>query len=150
MGANTEMSRLDSIPTEKLNELLQMQGLPAATASDAGKVPVVNDDGAWELGEAQAGAGALIVQSDGDTLDKTWSEIRAAVISGRGVTVLQITDDAETLDESDAVNIYTLIGVAVEEGEYRVGVSKGATTYTFVAQSQDGVLTYDDSDEDVT
>ena len=56
MGANTEMTRLDSLPKEKLDALLALaesaeallalDGLPAVTAEDDGAVLTVVD-GAW-------------------------------------------------------------------------------------------------------
>lgn len=47
MSAATEMSRLDSLPTEKLNSLLSMEGVPKVTSSSNGKVLMV-DDGKWK------------------------------------------------------------------------------------------------------
>lgn len=46
MGAATEMSRLDSLPTETLNKLLTMKGLPNVSSKDNGKVLMVVD-GVW-------------------------------------------------------------------------------------------------------
>lgn len=47
MGADTEMSRLDSLPTEKLNELLSMEGLPSVNSASNGKVLTVVS-GKWK------------------------------------------------------------------------------------------------------
>ena len=47
MGASTEMSRLDSLPTAKLNELLNMEGVPSVTSSSNGKVLTVVS-GTWK------------------------------------------------------------------------------------------------------
>ena len=47
MSAATEMSRLDSLPTEKLNSLLSMEGVPKVTSSSNGKVLMV-DGGKWK------------------------------------------------------------------------------------------------------
>ena len=48
MSAATEMSRLDSIPTEQLEKLLGTEGLPAVKAKDNGKVLMVVD-GEWAV-----------------------------------------------------------------------------------------------------
>ena len=64
MGAATEMSRLDSLPTETLNKLIQLaesaedllalQGLPEVGDDDDGKVLTVVD-GAWAAVDPSAG-----------------------------------------------------------------------------------------------
>ena len=53
MSAATEMSRLDSLPTEKLNELLSMEGVPSVTSSSNGKVLTVVS-GKWKAEEIPA------------------------------------------------------------------------------------------------
>lgn len=64
MGAATEMSRLDSLPTETLNKLIQLaesaedllalQGLPKVGDDDDGKVLTVVD-GEWAAVDPSAG-----------------------------------------------------------------------------------------------
>lgn len=53
MGASTEMSRLDSLPTEKLNSLLNMEGVPSVTSSSNGKVLTVVS-GKWKAANLPA------------------------------------------------------------------------------------------------
>ena len=61
MSANTEMSRLDSLPTATLNKLIQLAesadtllSIPAVSKDDNGKVLTVAD-GAWAAVDPKAG-----------------------------------------------------------------------------------------------
>lgn len=83
MGAATEMSRLDSLPTEKLNELLEMEGVPAVTSSSNGKVLTVVS-GKWkaanlpaELPDYPETAGTYTLQLvvTGDSAALSWESV---------------------------------------------------------------------------
>ena len=85
MGAATEMSRLDSLPTEKLNELLNMEGVPSVTSSSNGKVLTVVS-GKWKANElptelpdypSEAGTYSLklVVSAESSTL--SWEAVEA-------------------------------------------------------------------------
>jgi len=69
--------------------------LPAVTASDAGKVLAVDDSGVWVAQTPASGGGALVVTDTEGTLDKTWTEIHDAMLSGgaviNGESVLMVT-----------------------------------------------------------
>ena len=56
--------------------------LPAVTASDAGKVLAVNNSGVWVAANPSAGGGVLVVTDTDGTLDKTWQEIKDAMLVG--------------------------------------------------------------------
>lgn len=92
-------------------------------------------------------AGALIVMEQNDTLDKTWAEIREAVISGRGVVLLK-AQDSEPLDTSNYIRISTLTTVGFDGDVYYVSFFVGDDKYDYIAQSEDGVLTYDSDEGD--
>lgn len=84
MSAATEMSRLDSIPTAKLNELLNMEGVPSVTSSSNGKVLTVVS-GKWkaanipsELPDPPESAGTYTLQLVvGDTTALSWVAVES-------------------------------------------------------------------------
>lgn len=67
MGANTEMSRLDSLPTETLNRLLNMEGLPSVTSSSNGKVLTV-ESGKWKAANPAVELPAVTASDNGKVL----------------------------------------------------------------------------------
>lgn len=77
MSASTEMSRLDSIPTEKLNQLLGLEGLPTVAAKDNGKVLMVVN-GNWAVASIPAELPAVSDTDNGSVLtvaDGEWKAV---------------------------------------------------------------------------
>ena len=84
-----------AVTTDKLADEVTESLLPAVTADDKDKVPVVNEDGEWELGTAGGGGGGggggnyfdvvlsiVPTESGGDsyfTCDRTYAELEAAI-----------------------------------------------------------------------
>lgn len=65
--------------------LLNETKLPDVTEADAGKVLAVNDSGVWVAQNPSSGGGVLVVTDTDGTLDKTWTEIHDAMLSGGAV-----------------------------------------------------------------
>ena len=83
MSAATEMSRLDSIPTEKLNELLAMKGVPSVSSSDNGKVLMVVE-GKWEVASIPAELPAVTATDNGSVLTVADGEWKAVAPETQG------------------------------------------------------------------
>lgn len=136
------------------NGWVQMQGiegftggggaLPAVTAADNGKVLGV-DDGEWAPVEASGGGGVVVVSGEWDagettiTLDKTYNELKALLLSG-AVVVMQIGD------QNGAI-AYNLAQCCLYGGTYyalffSAGFDSGGTpevfVYPFSTDSADG------------
>lgn len=120
MGAETEMSRLDSIPTETLNKLLQMSGqtiLPTAVTNPKDGDTLVYDATAkaWKNGAGGGGGGSFVVNvsydetADTYALDKTAGEIMEAV--SKGLVLGLLVSESYT-------SVLFLVGCGIEgEGE---------------------------------
>lgn len=77
MSAATEMSRLDSIPTEQLNNLLNMEGVPSVTSSSNGKVLTVVS-GKWKAADVPAELPTVTADDNGKVLmvvDGVWAAV---------------------------------------------------------------------------
>lgn len=75
MGAATEMSRMDSLPTETLNKLLTMEGVPSVTSSSNGKVLTVVS-GKWKASDLPSDLPAVTADDNGKVLmvvDGAWA-----------------------------------------------------------------------------
>ena len=109
-------------------------GLPVATAEDAGKVVAVDDSGEYEL--AVPSGGVLVITAtafgNGGTLDKTYSEIVAAISAGK-VPMVALPDFG-----------YSILLSCFYVNEYSVEVYGGKTSddVLFTSDTADGVLTY--------
>lgn len=96
---------VENVPTE----------LPSVSGTDDGKVLTVNNSGVWVAQNPSSGGGVLVVTDTDGTLDKTWQEIHAAMLSGGAV----IQHD-ET--EADAV-----LRARVGKGTYDVSSADGVS-----------------------
>lgn len=140
MGADTEMSRLDSLPTEKLNELLNMEGVPKVTSSANGKVLTVVG-GKWKAEEPSGGGGATVVDVtyDDDTSVYT-STVKAGALwtaINSGAVIFRTVDD-----EFGLINIFSLSNANVTEedgqaSEFTFIVSTGFSSLTLSAATAD-------------
>ena len=119
--------------------------LPEVSSEDEGKVPVVGSDGKWELGTPSGGGGLAITISVDDTdplspiytMDKTFAEIEAAVLSG---IIPMVLEDASS-DEFTAYQLNTLECIGYGKGEYD---GKYLVVYynDYIANSKDDYPTY--------
>ena len=127
MGAATEMSRLDSLPTEKLTELLNMEGVPSVTSSSNGKVLTVVS-GKWKASDPQGGGGLSVsatFANDYITLNKTFKEINDVLDVGGSVVI-------KYPDGQGVTTNYAVIGSIADES------SEGSSSYTVVVLNVGG------------
>lgn len=75
--------------------------LPSVSGTDEGKVLTVNNSGVWVAENLSGGAYLVNYDSTAGTLDKTWSEINAALASGQLVEI--VMDSGEDGTEVDYV-----------------------------------------------
>lgn len=110
-------------------------GLPEVSATDNGDVLTVVD-GAWAAATPSGGGASLFVvnatgSNEGDTLDKTYSEIRAAVDANQIVRIQQL------LDDDAGYSFFTFLGVSYDDPYYYVSTEVA----NFRSASASGVLT---------
>lgn len=97
MAANTEMSRLDSLPTETLNSLIALaESFPTSIKNPSDGDTIVYDATSkkWKNGEGGGGSGAdiMLIRVTEDATgsvecDHTYEEIAAAVEAGQFIMV---------------------------------------------------------------
>ena len=73
-AVTTEKLTDGSVTSDKLASAVTGSLLPAATSEDKDKVPVVNEDGEWELGSAGGGGGGNVLKVTFEYLRSTGSE----------------------------------------------------------------------------
>ncbi len=79
-----------AVTKDKLASEVHDSMLPEATTSDSGKVPVVNEEGEWELGEGGGGSESVMVvtisySSNTYEADVSYADIVAAIENGTSV-----------------------------------------------------------------
>lgn len=140
---------------QDVNVLLENAGgggggeLPTPTVADAGKAVVVDEEGKYALGEASdSGTVVNIVDNDGTLeLDKSYNEIKAAVLDGNNITILEVGNipGGYVAETSFLKSIYANPGA----GQYIVtlfkvvpdGEDKKLDVDSYTSTTADGVLT---------
>lgn len=127
---------------QDVNVLLENAGgggadLPTPTVADAGSVVVVDNEGKYALGEAGGGGTIVNIVDNGGTLelDKSYNEIKAAVLAGNNITILEEGDipGGYVAETSLLVSVYANTGA----GQYII------TLFKVVADGQDWKLDVD-------
>lgn len=140
---------------QDVNVLLENAGggggdLPTPTVADAGSVVVVDEAGKYALGEA--GGGGLVVNmaynatDDRTELDKSYNEIKTALLNGDNITVL---GSVET-QQGYSATTYSIRNIKTNTTETEFIVSLYSfideedtliiDAYEFSSASADGVL----------
>lgn len=113
--------------------------IPTPTVEDAGKVLAVSDEGQYELANSGGGTAPLIVNVNGDTLDKTWQEIHDAFVGGQTIIVHYHDDNLE----SDA--LVSVVTREVSVVTHDIGYEIGTMYVSYITQEPNGYPTRGDS-----
>lgn len=137
---------LDGIRFHLADGSVFASGLPAVTEDDAGKVLMVDEDGAWVAGAEGLAVNIIETETPGlYELNKTYLDITTALKSGITPTFVQE-------QVQDGMTLY-IVHACVGFGEFTMpGTSnyvymitttdiENSTNYGFMADSEDGVLT---------